>query len=139
MKYKTIDDIDVTNKRVFLRVDFNVPLTKEAPYTITDDTRIRAALPTIKALVKKGARLIVASHLGRPKGAPEEKYSLRPVFEHLKTLVQSNVIFANDCIGPDVEKLAEVLKPGEILLLENLRFHAEEEKKLVEAIKHLNP
>jgi len=128
MKYKTIDDIDVTNKRVFLRVDFNVPLTKEAPYTITDDTRIRAALPTIEALIKRGAKLIVASHLGRPKGAPEEKYSLNPVFEHLKQLVKSNVTFANDCIGPDVEKHADALKPGEILLLENLRFHPEEEK-----------
>src|ERR1035441_3005439 len=126
--YLTIDDIDVTNKRVFLRVDFNVPLTKEAPYTITDDTRIRAALPTIEALIKRGARLIVASHLGRPKGKSEEKYSLRPVFEHLKECVHANVIFASDCIGSEVDKLADALKPGEILLLENLRFHAEEEK-----------
>ncbi len=126
--YKTIDQIDVSNQRVFLRVDFNVPLTKEAPYTITDDTRIRAALPTIEALRKRGARLIVASHLGRPKGKPEEKYSLKPVFEHLKELVKAKVIFANDCIGPEVEKLADALKSGEILLLENLRFHAEEEK-----------
>jgi len=128
MGYKTIDDIDVTNKCVFLRVDFNVPLTKEPPYTITDDTRIRAALPTIEALIKRGAKLIVASHLGRPKGAPEEKYSLKPVFEHLKELLKSNVTFANDCIGSDVEKLVDALKPGEILLLENLRFHPEEEK-----------
>ena len=128
MNYKTIDDIKVNNQRVFLRVDFNVPLTKEAPYKITDDTRIRAALPTIEALLKKGAKLIVASHLGRPKGKPEEKYSLKPVFEHLKELVIAKVTFASDCIGPEVEKLADALKPGEILLLENLRFHPEEEK-----------
>ncbi len=126
--YKTIDQIEVTNKRVFLRVDFNVPLTKEAPYTITDDTRIRAALPTINALQKRGAKLIVASHLGRPKGKPDEKYSLKPVFEHLKSLVNGNIRFANDCIGSEVECLAAELEPGDILLLENLRFHPEEEK-----------
>jgi len=128
MKYKTIDDIDVNGKRVFLRVDFNVPLTKEKPYTITDDTRIRAALPTIHALLKKSARLIIASHLGRPKGAPDEKYSLKPVFEHLKTLVDSNVVFAHDSMGSEVEQQAAAMKPRDILLLENLRFHAEEEK-----------
>ncbi|HET6402769.1 MAG TPA: phosphoglycerate kinase [Candidatus Kapabacteria bacterium] len=128
MNYKTIDQIDVSNKRVFLRVDFNVPFTKEAPYTITDDTRIRAALPTIEALIEHNAKLIIASHLGRPKGKPEEKYSLNPVFEHLKELVKVNITFASDCIGPEVEKLAAALQPGEILLLENLRFHAEEEK-----------
>jgi len=128
MNYKTIDDIDVTNKRVFLRVDFNVPLTKEAPCKITDDTRIRAALPTIEALTKRNAKLIIASHLGRPKGKPEEKYSLKPVFEHLKELVKAKVSFADDCAGPEVEKLANALNPGEILLLENLRFHSEEEK-----------
>src|SRR5512140_1195199 len=125
MKYKTIDDIDVSGKRVFLRVDFNVPLTKEAPYTITDDTRIRAALPTIEALLKRGAKLIIASHLGRPKGAPSEKYSLTPVFEHLKTLVKAPVTFAHDCIGEEVERQAMALNPGEVLLLENLRFHSE--------------
>jgi phosphoglycerate kinase len=128
MKYKTIDDIDVNGKRVFLRVDFNVPLTKEKPYTITDDTRIRAALPTIQALLMKSARVIIASHLGRPKGAPEEKYSLKPVFEHLKTLIDSNVAFAHDCIGPEVEQQVAAMKPRDILLLENLRFHSEEEK-----------
>ncbi len=128
MNYKTIDDIDVTGKRVFLRVDFNVPITKEAPYTITDDTRIRAAMPTIHALVGRDARLIVASHLGRPKGTPNEKYSLKPVFERLKELLKSPVTFANDCIGPEVERQANELKHGEVLLLENLRFHPEEEK-----------
>jgi phosphoglycerate kinase len=128
MAYKTIDDIDVNNKRLLLRVDFNVPLTKQAPYTITDDTRIRAALPTINALLSRGAKLIVASHLGRPKGAPEEKYSLAPVFEHLKTLIKANVSFASECIGTEVERQANALSAGEVLLLENLRFHAEEEK-----------
>jgi phosphoglycerate kinase len=128
MQYKTIDDIDVTNKRVFLRVDFNVPLTKEAPYTITDDTRIRAAASTIQALLKRGAKLIIASHLGRPKGKPDEKYSLQPVFEHLKEKLKSPITFAKDCIGPEVDQQANALKSGEILLLENLRFHAEEEK-----------
>ena len=128
MNYKTIDDIDVTNKRVFLRVDFNVPLTKEAPYTITDATRIKAAVPTMSALIKRGAKLIVASHLGRPKGAPEEKYSLKPVYEHLKEKMATPISFANDCIGLEVEAQVNTLKPGETLLLENLRFHAEEEK-----------
>jgi phosphoglycerate kinase len=128
MSYKTIDDIDVTNKRVFLRVDFNVPLTKEAPYTITDDTRIRAAVPTIQALLKRGAKLIIASHLGRPKGKFEEKYSLKPVFEHLKGKLKTLIFFAKDCIGSEVEQQVNALKPGEILLLENLRFHPEEEK-----------
>jgi phosphoglycerate kinase len=128
MKYKTIDDIDVTNKRVFLRVDFNVPITKEGPYTIVDDTRIRAAAPTMSALIKRGARLIVASHLGRPKGGPDEKNSLRPVFEHLKERMTTPVFFSKDCIGPEVESQVNALKPGEALLLENLRFHPEEEK-----------
>jgi phosphoglycerate kinase len=126
--YLTIDDIDVTNKRVFLRVDFNVPLTKEPPYTITDDTRIRAAAPTIEALLKRGAKIIIASHLGRPKGKPDEKYSLEPVFRHLKEKLKTPIAFAKDCIGPEVEQQASALKPGEILLLENLRFHPEEEK-----------
>ncbi len=126
--YLTIDDIDVTNKRVFLRVDFNVPLTKEAPFTITDTTRIRAAAPTMSALIKRGARLIVASHLGRPKAAPEPKYSLLPVYEHLKEKMTTPLSFASDCIGPEVESKVNALKPGETLLLENLRFHAEEEK-----------
>jgi phosphoglycerate kinase len=128
MNYKTIDDIDVTNKRVFLRADFNVPLTKEAPYTITDDTRIRAAAPTIRALLKRGARLIVASHLGRPKGKFEEKYSLKPIFQHLKEKMTTPIFFTKDCIGPEVEAQVSALKSGETLLLENLRFHPEEEK-----------
>src|SRR5262245_29812681 len=99
MNYKTIDGLDVNGKRVFVRVDFNVPLTKEEPYTITDDTRIRAALPTIEALRKRGARVILASHLGRPKGAPEKKYSLDPVHKHLQKLLNTEVGFVNDCVG----------------------------------------
>ena len=128
MNFKTIDDIDVKGKRVFLRVDFNVPLTKSAPYTITDDTRIRAALPTIEALRKRGARLIIASHLGRPKGAPTPEYSLAPVLGRLEELLGANVAFASDCIGEEATQKAMALKDGDVLLLENLRFHLEEEK-----------
>jgi phosphoglycerate kinase len=128
MTYKTIDDIDVTGKRVFVRVDFNVPLTKEAPYSITDDTRIRAAIPTLKALVDRGAKLVVASHLGRPKGAPDPKYSLGPVAERLAELLGVNVELAQNCVGPEVEQLQAKQDARTILLLENLRFHSEEEK-----------
>src|SRR4051812_17863751 len=127
-KYKTIDDLDVAGKRVFLRVDFNVPLTKEKPYTITDDTRIRAAIPTIRALIEREARVIVASHLGRPKGQLNEAYSLAPVRDRLAELANAVVNFAPDCVGPDILHMANTLKPFEILLLENLRFHPEEEK-----------
>src|SRR5947207_12514817 len=98
MKYKTIDDIEVGGKRVFLRVDFNVPLTKEKPYTITDDSRIKAALPTIEALLQKKAKLIVASHLGRPKGEVQEKYSLAPVAKRLTELTKAKVHFAADSV-----------------------------------------
>jgi len=128
MKYKTIDDLEVKGKRVFVRVDFNVPLTKEKPYTITDDTRIRAAIPTLQALIGKGARVIVASHLGRPKGEPNEAYSLAPVRDRLAELLGTQVQCASDCVGNDVEQQAASLEDGEVLLLENLRFHKEEEK-----------
>jgi phosphoglycerate kinase len=128
MNFKTIDDIDVQFKRVFLRVDFNVPLTKSAPYTITDDTRIRAAIPTIEALRKRGARLIIASHLGRPKGAPAPEFSLEPVHKRLEELLGITVAFASDCIGDEAKQKAMALKDGDVLLLENLRFHPEEEK-----------
>lgn len=137
MKYKTIGDIGVKGKRVFLRVDFNVPLTKEAPYTITDDTRITAALPTIEALRKKGARIIIASHLGRPKGAPSQEFSLAPVRARLAELVGVDIAFASDCIGEDASSKTMQLKDGEILLLENLRFHKEEEKNDPEFSKQL--
>ncbi|MFI5264303.1 MAG: phosphoglycerate kinase [Candidatus Kapaibacterium sp.] len=137
MNFKTIDDIDVKSKRVFLRVDFNVPLTKSAPYTITDDTRIRAALLTIEELRKRGARLIIASHLGRPKGAPAPEFSLEPVRKRLEELIGVSVAFSSDCIGKEAQQKALALKDGDVLLLENLRFHPEEEKNDPELSKSL--
>jgi phosphoglycerate kinase len=137
MNYKTIYDIDVAGKRVFLRVDFNVPLTKTAPYTITDDTRIRAALPTIKALLDRKARLVIASHLGRPKGTAAPEFSLAPIRERLAELLGKSVEFANDCIGDEAVSKANALKDGEVLLLENLRFYKEEEKNDAEFSKKL--
>jgi phosphoglycerate kinase len=128
MNFKTIDDIEVKGRRVFLRVDFNVPLTKTSPYTITDDTRITAALPTINSLRSRGARIILASHLGRPKGAPAPEFSLTPIRTRLEELLGTTVAFTSDCIGDDAMKAAMALKDGEVLLLENLRFHSEEEK-----------
>jgi phosphoglycerate kinase len=121
----SISDLDVAGKRVFMRVDFNVPL---ADGKITDDTRIEAALPSIRYVVEKGGRLILASHLGRPKGKPEAKYSLKVVVSRLSELIGKPVEFAADCVGPEVEKMVSGLKNGDVLLLENLRFHAEEEK-----------
>lgn len=126
---KTIKDIDIKGKRVIMRVDFNVPLDKEGKGTITDTTRIDAAMPTIEYVLSQGAALILMSHLGRPDGQVNIKYSLKPVAAYLVNKLSSNkVYFANDCIGSDVKKLAFELKAGEVLLLENLRFHAEEEK-----------
>jgi phosphoglycerate kinase len=121
----SISDLDLAGKRVFMRVDFNVPL---ADGKITNDTRIQAALPSIRYVLEKSGRLILASHLGRPKGKPEPKYSLKPVAARLGELLGTPVQFAPDCVGEQVEKMAAALKPGEVLLLENLRFHAEEEK-----------
>src|SRR4029078_10189525 len=121
----TINDIDLSNKRAFIRVDFNVPI-KDGK--VDDDTRIRVALPTIKYALNKGGSVILASHLGRPKGQRVDKYSLKPVAEHLSSLLGKQVGFANDCIGEEASARANRLKPGEVLLLENLRFHAEEEK-----------
>lgn len=125
MAKKTVADINVTGKKVLMRVDFNVPLSGGA---ITDDRRIVQALPTIKSVIQRGGRLILMSHLGRPKGGPEAKYSLKPCADHLTKLLGKTVVFAADCIGPDVAKLAAELKDGDVLLLENLRFHKEEEK-----------
>jgi phosphoglycerate kinase len=121
---KTIRDIDVKGKKVLVRVDFNVP-TKDG--VVGDDTRIRAALPTIEYLVKNGAAVILCSHLGRPKGGPDPKYTMQPVAEYLAKLMKSPVAFASDSIGPEAEKATKALKPGEVLLLENTRFHPEEE------------
>ncbi|MBP8997463.1 MAG: phosphoglycerate kinase [Anaerolineaceae bacterium] len=122
---KTIRDIDVTGKKVLVRVDFNVPLSESG---VGDDTRIRAAIPTIQYLLDHGAAVILCSHLGRPKGGPDPKYSLKPVADHLAELLGKPVKFAPDCIGPAAEKEASSLKAGEVLVLENTRFHPEEEK-----------
>jgi phosphoglycerate kinase len=128
----SIKDIDLTNKRVFIRVDFNVPLTEDGQ-TITDDTRIVATLPTIEYALRHRAKVILASHLGRPKGKPNPKYSLRPVVDRLRELLDKklgesvNVAFSPDCVGEIAEEMARQLESGQVLLLENLRFHAEEE------------
>ncbi|HVN53619.1 MAG TPA: phosphoglycerate kinase [Anaerolineaceae bacterium] len=122
---KTVRDVDVNGKKVLVRVDFNVPMQDGK---VSDDTRIRAALPTINYLLDHGAAVILCSHLGRPKGGPDPKYSLRPVAEYLSQLMGKPVKFADDCIGPAAEAAAKDLKPGEVLVLENTRFHPEEEK-----------
>ncbi|HEV8604919.1 MAG TPA: phosphoglycerate kinase [Tepidisphaeraceae bacterium] len=125
MPKKTIADIDVTSKRVLMRVDFNVPIESGR---ITDERRIAQALPTIRNVIDRGGRLVLMSHLGRPKGGPEPKYSLKPVSERLGQLLGKPIKFADDCIGLAAEQSTNSLKDGEILLLENLRFHKEEEK-----------
>lgn len=125
MSKLSIRDLDLKSKRVFIRVDFNVPIKDGA---VTDDTRIRAAVPTINYATEHGARVILASHLGRPKGQRVDKYSLRPVAEHLSSLIGKTVTFAEDCIDEPAETKARALEDGDILLLENLRFHPEEEK-----------
>jgi phosphoglycerate kinase len=122
----SIRDLNLTGQRVFMRVDFNVPLNDALE--ITDDTRIQASMPSIKLAVEKGARLILSSHLGRPKGKPNPKVSLKPAAARLSELLGKPVTFATDCVGPDVVALAKAMKDGDVLLLENLRFHPEEEK-----------
>lgn len=131
---KTVKDIDVNGKRVLVRVDFNVPLKDGL---VGDDTRIRAALPTIDYLLKQGAAVILCSHLGRPKGGPDPKFSLKPVAEYLGKLMGKPVAFAEDCVGPVAEAAAKVLKPGDVLVLENTRFHPEEEKNDPELSRQL--
>ena len=130
MNVTTVKDLDLANKRVLVRVDFNVPL-KEG--NITDDTRIRRALPTLKYILEQdGASLIIMSHLGRPSEEREPQFSLKQLAPHLSTLIDLPVITAPDCIGEEVETLASNLKPGEILLLENTRYHKEEKKNIPE-------
>lgn len=122
----SVEDLRIKGKRVFIRVDFNVPLDDNL--RITDDTRIRSALPTINYAIDEGAKVILASHLGRPKGKPDPRYSLAPVAKRLQRLLDKDVLFAPDCIGGQVEGLVSKMKDGDVLLLENLRYHAEEEK-----------
>ena len=125
MSKLTINDLDLRGKRVFLRVDFNVPLKDGV---VTDDTRIRKTLPTLRLAIQKGGRLVLASHLGRPKGGPDPKYSLRPAAKKLEELLGKPVAFALDCVGPGVEGQSKALRDGEVLVLENVRFHPDEEK-----------
>ncbi len=124
MKY--VDQIDLKGKRVFIRVDFNVPMDKTG--NITDDARIRAHLPTITYVLDKEARVIIASHLGRPKGKRSEEFSLKPCAKNLAALLQKEVAFLDDCVGDEVEKAVSAMKDGDVVLLENLRFYAGEEK-----------
>ena len=121
----TLNDLDLHGKRVFIRVDFNVPLKDGV---VTDDTRIRETLPTLRLAIQKGGRLILASHLGRPKGGPEPKFSLAPAAKKLEELLERPIAFADDCVGPDAEAKSKALADGGVLLLENVRFHPEEEK-----------
>ncbi|MBU1918735.1 phosphoglycerate kinase, partial [bacterium] len=121
MKYPTLDTLNVTGKTVFVRVDFNVSLDEDG--NITDDARIRAALPTLNYLREKGAKLVLASHLGRPKGEVNKKYSLLPVAKRLAELLETQVVFPEDCVGMEVKKLVSEMRDKGIVLLENLRFH----------------
>ncbi|WP_394655797.1 phosphoglycerate kinase [Halosquirtibacter laminarini] len=133
---QNIETYDFSGKKALIRVDFNVPLDEN--FNITDDTRMRAALPTIQKVLEKGGAAIIMSHLGRPKGV-EEKFSLKPLVNHLSELLGgTKVVIAPDCIGDEVQAMADALKPGEVLLLENLRFHSEEKKGDVEFAKKIS-
>jgi phosphoglycerate kinase len=129
-----IDDLDLKGKRVFVRVDFNVPIKGSK---VGDDLRIREALPTIRYGIDHGAILILASHLGRPKGKPNPDFTLAPVAEHLSALLGKKTTFVSDCIGPEVEQVVADAVPGDVILLENLRFHKEEEENEPEFCKKL--
>src|SRR5262245_5169156 len=135
MRKLSIRDLDLNGKRVFMRVDFNVPLDDDA--NVTDDTRIRAAVPSIQHALELGARLILASHLGRPKGKPDPKYSLAPAARKLSELLGTEVMLAPDSVGEQVRNMVDSLKPRQALMLENLRFHAGEEKNDREYAKQL--
>jgi phosphoglycerate kinase len=134
MSKQTIRDLELAGKRVLVRVDFNVPLKDGV---VTDDTRIRETLPTLRLAMERGARLVLASHLGRPKGGPDPKFSLWPAAKKLEELLGKPVAFAKDCVGPGAEGQSKALHDGEILVLENVRFHAEEEKNDEEFSKQL--
>jgi phosphoglycerate kinase len=134
MNKKTVKDIDLKNKRVFMRVDFNVPM---ADGKVTDDKRIKAALPTIQYVLDQGASLMLMSHLGRPKGGADPEFSLRAASEALATLLNRPVQMAPDCVGAEVEAMAKALKPGDVLMLENTRFHKGEEKNDLELAKQM--
>lgn len=134
MNKKTVKDIDLKGKRVFMRVDFNVPM---AEGKVTDDKRIKAALPTIQYVLEQGASVLLASHLGRPKGGPDPEFSLKPASEVLAGLLGRPVIMAPDCVGPEVEAIAKNLKPGEVVMLENTRFHKGEEKNDLDLAKQM--
>src|ERR1051326_2670946 len=124
----TINDLNVRGKRVFVRVDYNVPLEeKEGQMAITDATRIVETLPTLRRLIEQGGKLVLAAHLGRPKGKREPTMSLRPVAAKLADLLGCPVAFVDDCLGEKVEKTVGLMKPGDVLLLENVRFYPEEE------------
>ena len=137
MAKRGLDDLDVRGKRVLIRVDFNVPLDKETGTKVLNDARIRAALPTIRAVLDRGGRPILMSHLGRPKGKVVPTMSLRPVAKRLEELLGVPVRMAPDCVGPEVERMARELPPGEVLMLENVRFHPEETKGDEEFAKKL--
>jgi phosphoglycerate kinase len=126
MKKLSIDDVNLKDKRVLVRVDFNVPLDENK--NITDDRRITSSLPTIKKIISDGGKAILMSHLGRPKGGPDPKFSLKPVAERLSQLLNKDVRLAPDCVGDEVKKMVNQMKPGDVLLLENVRFHSEETK-----------
>ena len=134
MNKKTVKDIDLKNKRVLMRVDFNVPM---ADGKVTDDKRIKAALPTIQYVLEQGASLMLMSHLGRPKGGSDPEFSLRAASEALATLLNRPVQMAPDCVGAEVEAMAKALKPGDVLMLENTRFHKGEEKNDLELAKQM--
>ena len=134
MNKKTVKDLDLKGKRVFMRVDFNVPM---AEGKVTDDKRIKAALPTIQYVLDQGASLLLASHLGRPKGGADPEFSLRAASEVLSTLINRPVIMAPDCVGAEVEAIAKSLKPGDVVMLENTRFHKGEEKNDLDLAKQM--
>lgn len=134
MNKKTVRDIDLKGKRVLMRVDFNVPMQDGR---VTDDKRIRASLPTIQYVLDQGASVILMSHLGRPKGGPDPEFSLKPAADVLAELLGRPVKMAPDCVGPEVEAMAKALQPGEVLMLENTRFHPGEEKNDLELAKQL--